>query len=134
MPNKDKEKNRIYQREWKKRNKDKVIAARKRYKNKHRERLNKVELARRWPKHLKEAYGMTVEDWQVMFESQDGKCILCGKHQSELKSKICVDHCHTSGRVRGMLCRQCNAQLGWYEARKELIKEYLKEPIHDTCE
>lgn len=41
-------------------------------------------------------------------EEQKGCCAICGKHQSKLKSKLHVDHCHVTGKVRQLLCKTCN--------------------------
>lgn len=57
---------------------------------------------------LKHRYGMTYEDLREMEESQGNKCLSC---QSSPK-KLHVDHCHDTGRVRGLLCGPCNRALG----------------------
>ena len=60
---------------------------------------------------LKRKYGLTIEQWQKMFNEQNGRCKICQKHQSKLKSPLCVDHDHTTGKVRGLLCPSCNHRL-----------------------
>lgn len=75
---------------------------------------------------LKVKYGMTEQDWQNLFEKQKGCCVICGRHQSVIKRRLYVDHDHTTQVVRGLLCRQCNVLLGWYENHKEIIDLYLK--------
>ena len=50
------------------------------------------------------AYGLTFKEYKAMIRSQGGRCALCLKK----KKPLCVDHCHTSGTVRGLLCRHCN--------------------------
>lgn len=57
-------------------------------------------------------YGMTKAQWMDLFDSQKGACAICGKHQSELSKKLCVDHDHVSGRVRGLICTPCNLIVG----------------------
>jgi hypothetical protein len=60
-------------------------------------------------------YKLTLEDYNLMVEKQKGCCKICGKHVSSLKGKktrLCVDHCHTTGKVRGLLCEPCNTLLG----------------------
>lgn len=58
-------------------------------------------------------YGITLEQRDNLVKEQDYKCAICGKHeQDSVKQKLCVDHCHTSGKVRGMLCSNCNVMLG----------------------
>jgi hypothetical protein len=56
----------------------------------------------------KKLYQMTLDDYNRMFADQEGKCLICKIHQNELKTKLCVDHCHTTGLVRGLLCNSCN--------------------------
>jgi len=74
-------------------------------------------------RHLEYTYGITLEDWERMFADQHGCCGLCGKHQSELEMSLAVDHRHSDGKVRGLLCNQCNLKLGQYESSKKWYKE-----------
>lgn len=53
-------------------------------------------------------YGIRLEDYEVMYEAQEGKCKICGKFEEVLA----VDHCHDTKVVRGLLCRSCNAAIG----------------------
>lgn len=59
--------------------------------------------------HLKKAYGITPEDFDMMVSQRDGKCDICLKIP---KTKLCVDHCHTTLKIRGLLCRGCNIAIG----------------------
>ena len=75
-------------------------------------------------------YGMNRLQILEMYESQNGKCKLCdeeiqfGRYK---KTSVHVDHCHDTGRVRGMLCLRCNTVLGMYEnLDKEIFDEYIK--------
>jgi len=76
-----------------------------------------------WP------YGITLEEYNQMFAEQDGCCKICKRHQSEFKGRLNIDHCHSTGRVRSLLCNQCNQALGLVRENKEVVKnmlEYLK--------
>lgn len=61
------------------------------------------------------------------------KCEICGKSIDEAvrwenksaPKRLCIDHDHTTGRFRGVLCQVCNRQLGWYEKHKDSITKYL---------
>jgi hypothetical protein len=69
-------------------------------------------------------------DYGVMFSSQEGRCKLCHRYQSELKRRLAVDHDHATGRVRGLLCHTCNIKVGYYEKTKPMfavIESYLEE-------
>ncbi len=57
-------------------------------------------------KHLRGAYGLTIEQYDEMLEAQGGVCAICGECPDE---GLAVDHCHDTGRVRGLLCRNCNS-------------------------
>lgn len=63
-------------------------------------------------KHLKYHYGISLDEYNKMFHQQEGKCYLCGKHQSEVKRALSVDHCHKTGKIRKLLCQPCNTLLG----------------------
>lgn len=68
---------------------------------------------------LKQYYGITGEDYDEMYFKQQGCCVICGIHQSELKKSLCVDYQHSNGQIRGLLCHNCNCMLG---NAKEIIK------------
>ncbi len=59
---------------------------------------------------LKKKYGITLEQHEVMYVSQDGRCLVC--LYAVPYSEIYTDHCHKTGKVRGLLCRKCNFMLG----------------------
>lgn len=60
-------------------------------------------------RHLVKKYGITAADYDQMFAAQQGKCAVCGKSQDRAFD---VDHCHSSGAVRGLLCTSCNRMIG----------------------
>lgn len=69
--------------------------------------------------HLKHRYGITAEQYDALFAAQGGVCAVCAKPPGEnsaipghWKSKLAVDHCHDTGKVRGLLCNGCNAGVG----------------------
>jgi len=71
-------------------------------------------------RHLWETYRLTIEDYNQMFADQQGCCDICGIHQSETK-RFHVDHCHTTGQVRGLLCCDCNIGLGRFKDDTETL-------------
>lgn len=74
-------------------------------------------------------YGLTEEQHQKMFDNQNYRCATCGRHQNELPKKLSIDHCHNSGKVRGLLCNNCNVALGFVRdsvATLENMIKYLK--------
>lgn len=70
-------------------------------------------------RYLKNAYKITLEEYREMFVAQDHKCAICGdigfKICKDSKTLLVVDHCHTTGKVRGLLCHNCNRGLGLFQ-------------------
>jgi hypothetical protein len=62
-----------------------------------------------YERQLKRLYGISIDDYNSMYEQQKGLCAGCYQHQTE---RFCVDHCHETGKVRGLLCASCNKALG----------------------
>lgn len=74
-------------------------------------------------------YGITPEIYDEMFISQGGSCKICGEHQLTQKKRLNVDHCHKTGKVRGLLCHKCNKALGLFKDSSEMLdiaSQYLK--------
>ena len=70
----------------------------------------KASRARRGPAyHLARTYGITVDDVEALIAEQGGNCKTC---ERPFVGRPHVDHCHTSGKVRGLLCGPCNRALG----------------------
>jgi Autographiviridae endonuclease VII len=89
---------------------DPEYRARERARRRAYEEANKEELgARRQFRYLQRRYGISRADYDALLTSQGGVCPLCGKPS---KKTLCVDHCHATGTIRGLLCRQCNFALG----------------------
>jgi len=63
-------------------------------------------------RHLQRNYGIGVEDRRLMWENQGGVCKICNQPGDGRWSQLCVDHDHTTGMVRDLLCRRCNTVLG----------------------
>ena len=72
------------------------------------------------------AYGLTIERYWKIREEQGDKCPICQKPLEEV-SRISVDHDHSTGQIRGILCQNCNCNLGWNETYTREIEEYLKQ-------
>ena len=73
---------------------------------------NKTRAKDTW---LKKKYGISFADHVAMFASQKGKCAICGIEEVDAPRKtLFVDHCHTTGDIRGLLCHHCNSGLGHF--------------------
>jgi hypothetical protein len=78
---------------------------------------------------LKRHYGISVEQYNTMFNAQNGCCASCGIVQDQMKRKFAVDHDHQTGVVRALLCDRCNPALGYMQDSLEMIEQlaaYLK--------
>jgi len=63
--------------------------------------------------HLMRTYGVSVEEYDQLRLEQNYCCKICGKHEDDVQhGRLCVDHCHTTGAVRGLLCKKCNSAIG----------------------
>lgn len=67
---------------------------------------------------LKSDFGLTRAQYEEMLESQGGVCAICGDPETRMRNdavqELCVDHCHVSGSIRGLLCGHCNQGLGHF--------------------
>ena len=80
---------------------------------------------------LMRSYGITEEVYEQERIKQDYKCFLCGSPEAEQPhGRLHVDHCHETGKYRGLLCNLCNVALGSFKDNVEVIQkavEYLNE-------
>jgi hypothetical protein len=78
---------------------------------------------------LKTMYGLTLEQFDAMYAAQEGCCAICKSYV--LKAAICIDHNHSTGKVRDLLCRNCNAGLGLFQEHIAVLQTaiaYLSKP------
>lgn len=66
-------------------------------------------------------YGLSEDDFQELLAAQDGKCAGCGTTE-----KLCVDHDHETRKVRGLLCRKCNATLGFVNDDPKVLQNLIR--------
>lgn len=78
-----------------------------------------------YDRSLRSKYNITIEDYNRMFEEQEGCCAICGKHQTETKKRLYVDHCHTTGQVRQLLCQHCNLIIGFANDNNDLLVQAI---------
>jgi hypothetical protein len=90
----------IARKDWEKKNPDKV-------------RMYARRKARR--KYYMSTYGLTVEERETLFEENGQRCEVCEGTES-----LVIDHCHKTGKVRGVLCGSCNLALGFLKDKPSL--------------
>jgi hypothetical protein len=137
-------------REWRAKNPEKIKAIKRAYYLRHKERLKAKAYAYRKtrPEHFltynreyqrkhrakftearrHRRYGLTLGQIEAMLESQQHACAICRRAKPAIK-KLCVDHCHSSHVVRGILCDGCNVGLGAFSDNPERLAaavNYLK--------
>lgn len=74
-------------------------------------------------------YGITIEVYNQMFESQGGNCACCNLPHTSFRRGLHVDHDHVTGRVRALLCTKCNPGIGYFDdsiEKLEMAIKYLK--------
>lgn len=104
------------------------------------ESKDKAEYSREWRKRnperaknidLKKTYGITLAQYEQMLEQQNNVCAICKLPEMSLSSDggprmMPVDHCHTTGKVRGLLCTACNRALGLFKENKTTLGRAIK--------
>jgi hypothetical protein len=128
------EKNREAQRRWHAAHPEWSKERAKRYYQKHKERLNKGHAeynsrnpVKRMNYYRKHKFGMPYGTYEAMLAAQDGVCAICGSADPKRRGtqNFCVDHCHTTGKVRGLLCYSCNTALGHLNDDPEKIRKLI---------
>lgn len=106
-------------------------ARQKRLRNPERSR----EINRKWfaaepgrmrEHNLRRNYGIGTLDYEKIFQKQKGKCFLCKVPHEETFKGLFVDHCHDSGKIRGLLCRKCNTGIGLLGDNAKSLRKVLK--------
>lgn len=123
-----------YMREYREKNKDRINQQRKEYYAKNKERIKELKKQQYNPqKHkdarLKKQYGITLEEYEQKLIAQKYKCACCGTHVDEIKTtnnqfgskNLVVDHCHTTGNVRDLLCNRCNTVIGMVNEDEQVL-------------
>lgn len=108
MPNKE-----YYQK-----NKDKCLKQSKDWHSKNKDK-NKES------KWKQQGIKITHKEYIELFNKQDGKCALCFAKAEDLTKSLAVDHSHTTGTIRGLLCGSCNQALGLFKDNIEVMKRAI---------
>lgn len=95
---------------------------------------------------LQSKYGITIEDFEIMLTKQGNKCGICGIHIDEAKAndglksgidnrprEFSVDHCHATGKVRGLLCNECNRGIGMIGDTSDALYKAYKYLLQAKC-
>lgn len=88
--------------------------------------------------YLKGKYGISLDQYDEFYASACGMCEICSSSvehimtASKVTDKACLDHCHKTGVVRGILCSYCNRSLAFVEARLSAALAYLAK--NESCQ
>lgn len=103
-----------HQRNWRQRHPEKV----NKWRRAHPDRVRSM--------HLKAKFGLTLVEWEALFESQGRCCAACGSEDPGFKGKRnnwVTDHDHATGEMRGIICGRCNIVLGWLGDTLKSVRE-----------
>lgn len=103
---------------WRLQNQDKVRVHKKRWYEKYKDAIAMANRFRR--------YGVTQEQYEEMLTAQKNSCAICGTERSQIKRELDIDHCHSTGEVRGLLCPPCNRAVGYFEKYGVELIKYLR--------
>ena len=140
---------------WREKNKDKILTYKKEYRSKNKKQIlkyakkyyyiNQEELIKKYKENgkdpiklkrikflkmksnLKVTHRITVEEYNKKLKEQKNRCAICNKHKNKFTRNLAVDHCHTTGKIRDLLCGVCNTRLGYYEKSDiNKLKAYIE--------
>jgi len=113
MPYKDLDARRAHSRRYYAENKDAITAKKLQWQKRHPERRKSY--------HRKYLYGLSHEEYTRILGRQNGLCALC-----DSVGPLTVDHCHDTGRVRGLLCYSCNTGIGRFGDNPERLTKAIR--------
>jgi hypothetical protein len=105
--NKNKEKGQARSKKWRQENRDKFLKSQQR-------------------SNFKGLYGITIEQRDALLQAQGSRCAACGSPTPQSKIGWVVDHCHVTGKIRGILCHPCNTGLGMTKDNPERLRNLAK--------
>ena len=123
---------RIYQRQYKEQVKSKQLKQQKEARDRLKQEDPEVLLQKERRKGLQKKYGLSLDDFDKLVISQGGVCAICKRSAAEAGGRgtvLHVDHCHATGKVRGLLCSPCNTALGFFQDNPERLRvaaDYLE--------
>jgi len=106
-------------------NKDKVLARQKRARE-ERPQTEEQKQEQRNARYLR-VYGISIKDYNTMLKNQKNCCAICGVDNPQRGGSeyFMIDHCHETGKVRGLLCHLCNSGLGRFKDSKQFLLNAL---------
>jgi len=111
---------------WQKENPERIIKYRKSYEENNPEKLELKNF--RTKAYFLRKIDLSFDEFKTLLKKQKGLCAICtkpetSKHQSGKQRLLSIDHCHTTNKVRGLLCKKCNSAIGFFEDNPVLVKK-----------
>lgn len=116
-----------YQKKWRQENSEEINAYQKIYQAEYRKKADTKQWF--WEKNLLANYGITPDDFNQMWEDQDGKCAVCFTRltpRGRNGNSATVDHNHKTGEIRALLCRSCNHAIGQLKDSPAVLESAIK--------
>lgn len=116
------EKKRKYAREYYYRNQEAMIEKdRKRYRSLTPQEKKARNLRGRY-RTIERKYGLSKTDYDKLIDKQNNRCDICSSPFDDKDYQPSVDHCHTTGKIRAILCRGCNSGMGHFKDNSERLR------------
>jgi hypothetical protein len=135
----DKNKQKEYQKKWEAENPGMKALFAKQWREKYPEKAklskkkwrqnNPIKVSLLKQKHKLLKYGITIENYNEMLINQNNVCIICLRPETMTRGNklqsFSVDHCHKTGKVRGLLCSKCNTAIGLFDDNPILVRSAM---------
>lgn len=129
-----------YKARYYKKNKTRILKRNQQYYLHNTEKVEK----QKFKYYLRYKFGIEIDQYQELHQQQSGRCAICGyaePQDASTTAKLYVDHSHATGRIRGLLCMNCNIALGHFRESLTILKnavnyleKYERPCDHSTCQ
>lgn len=115
----------MYAKKWRNANKEKANGYGRKYNLLHSKKHR--EASKKWQRlnpdkykniSLKRTHKINISCYNNMLKQQNYSCAICKKHKKNFNINLSVDHCHKTGKIRGLLCSKCNTGIGFFNESK----------------
>jgi cytochrome b involved in lipid metabolism len=113
---------------WRANNPDKIKVLNERHTQTRKEYYSKPDIKLKYRKaSIKKQFGIEYDVYEFLDEKQGGVCAICKTDEKSVRNKhLCIDHDHSTGKIRGLLCSNCNRGLGLLKDSEEILKSAIQ--------
>ncbi len=111
------EKHKLRGSRWYSENREDKLKKNKEWRESHKSEYREI--------NLKSRFGINNLQYDNILESQNNSCAICKKHKDEFSYHLVVDHCHATGKIRGLLCKKCNLGIGHLDDNIDILKSSI---------